>query len=90
MRLSPGSARVSRVGDRVLAIADFFRKDCFGEPPKVRVGLTLARERRVRYPAACAPRSRCAQGATRKRSGLITVSFKVIENNRQSGSDRGF
>jgi len=29
-----GSARVSRVGDRVLAIADFSVKDCFGETPK--------------------------------------------------------
>src|SRR2546423_7338255 len=28
-----GSARVSRVGDRVLAIVDF-SKDCFGETPK--------------------------------------------------------
>ena len=28
-----GSARVSRVGDRVLAIADF-SLDCFGEAPK--------------------------------------------------------
>jgi hypothetical protein len=30
----PGSARVSRAGDRVLAIADFAEKDCFGETPK--------------------------------------------------------
>jgi len=29
----PCSARVSRVGDRVLAIADF-SPDCFGETPK--------------------------------------------------------
>src|SRR5437588_11751982 len=29
----PGSARVSRVGDGVLAVADF-RKECFGETPK--------------------------------------------------------
>jgi len=29
-----GSARVSRVGDRVLAIADFSIKDYFGETPK--------------------------------------------------------
>jgi len=34
-----GSARVSRVGEGVLAFADFFcgivfRKDCFGETPK--------------------------------------------------------
>jgi hypothetical protein len=33
VRFSPGSARVSRVGDRVLAIADF-RKDRFGGTPK--------------------------------------------------------
>src|SRR5205807_8410772 len=32
--LLPGSARSPRVGDRVLAIADFPAKDCFGETPK--------------------------------------------------------
>ena len=46
-----GSARVSRVGDRVLAIADFFYKDCFDETPKVRAGLAF-HARRARYPAA--------------------------------------
>jgi hypothetical protein len=31
-----------------------------------------------------------SKGPTRKLSGLITVSFKLIDSNRQSGSDRGF
>ncbi len=55
----PGSARVSRAGDRVLAIANFpsisrlfaasgsQRKDCFGATPKVRAGLALARGTRA-------------------------------------------
>jgi hypothetical protein len=56
---SPGSERVSRVGDSVLAIADFplpipslvgdsfATKDCFGAPPKVRAGLAFTRETRA-------------------------------------------
>ena len=32
-KIGLGSARVSRAGERVLAIADF-SKDCFGETPK--------------------------------------------------------
>jgi serine protease Do len=58
-RQNPGSARVSRVGERVLAIANFTldsllfaesgsqRKACFGATPKVRAGLALARETRA-------------------------------------------
>jgi hypothetical protein len=56
---SPGSERVSRVGDSVLAIADFplpipsvvgdsfATKDCFGATPKVRAGLAFTRETRA-------------------------------------------
>jgi serine protease Do len=58
-RENPGSARVSRVGERVLAIANFTldsrlfaeggsqTKDCFGATPKVRAGLALARVTRA-------------------------------------------
>jgi serine protease Do len=58
-RRSLGSARVSRAGEQVLAIANFpldsllfaadgsQRKDCFGTTPKVRAGLALARGTRV-------------------------------------------
>src|SRR6266545_3398140 len=55
----PGSARVSRAGERVLAPANFpsisrlfaasgsQRKDCFSATPKVRAGLALARGTRA-------------------------------------------
>ena len=55
----PGSARVSRAGDGVLAIADFSfelpraLRDSptaevrFGKTPKVRAGLAIARETRA-------------------------------------------
>ncbi len=52
------SARVSRAGERVLAIVNFpcefnedcgrnSKKDCFGATPKVRAGLAVAREARA-------------------------------------------
>ena len=43
---SPGSARVSRAGDGVPPSQPFL-EDCFGETPKVRAGLALARETRA-------------------------------------------
>jgi hypothetical protein len=59
MRNPSGSARVSRAGERVLAVANFAfgslfiasiripRKDRLGATPKVRAGLAFAREMRA-------------------------------------------